>query len=149
MYISSRVFVIYYCLLPCHFQICGGSFKKGRGLRIHLSKSRAGCKNILEIRMNKSKTGSSQEQHHSGPTSNIIPDTAAASYKGAPEQTEMEMWSIFSIYPETLSQCVGRKLKELRLEAASIALHDHVELEVKTSSCSASASRPVLLVLIS
>ena len=79
--------------------------------------------------MNKSKTGSSQEKHHSGPTSTNIPDTAAASDKGAPEQKEM--WSIFSIYPETLSQCVGRKLKELRLEAASIALHDHVELEVK------------------
>ena len=79
--------------------------------------------------MNKSKTGSSREQHHSGPTSTNIPDTAAASDKGAPEQKEM--WSIFSIYPETMSQCIGRKLKELRLEAASIALHDHVELEVK------------------
>ena len=35
------------------------------------------------------------------------------------------------MYPETISQCVGRKLKELRLEAATIALHDNVEREVK------------------
>ena len=41
------------------------------------------------------------------------------------------MWSIFSTYPETVSQCVGRKLKELRLEASRIALHDDVEKEVK------------------
>ena len=41
------------------------------------------------------------------------------------------MWSIFSIYPETISQCVGRKLKELRLEAATVALQDEVEMEVK------------------
>ena len=41
------------------------------------------------------------------------------------------MWSIFSVYPETISQCVGRKLKELRLESASLALYDEVELEVK------------------
>ena len=41
------------------------------------------------------------------------------------------MWSIFSRYPETLSQCIGRKLKLLRLESARIALHDEVEMEVK------------------
>ena len=110
-------------------QVCGGVFKKGRGLRIHLSKSKAGCKRILEGRIyNKSSTGGSQEQHHSGSTSNNIPETAAFD-KEAPEH--QEMWSIFSLYPETISQCVGRKLKELRLEAATIALHDNVEREVK------------------
>ena len=78
--------------------------------------------------MNKSKTSSTQDQHHSGSTNNQIPD-AAGPTRGAPEQKEV--WSIFSIYPETLSQCIGRNLKKLRLEAASIALHDSVELEVK------------------
>ena len=109
-------------------QVCGGSFKKGRGLRIHLAKSKAGCKRILEGRIyNKSRTGSSQDQHHSGSTSKNIPDTAT--FEDAPQQEEM--WSIFSTYPETVSQCVGRKLKELRLEASRIALHDDVEKEVK------------------
>ena len=101
-------------------------FKKGRGLRIHLSKSKAGCKRILEGRIyNKSKTGGSQDKHHSGSTSENVPDTAAFNEE-APEQNEM--WSIFSIYPETISQCVGRKLKELRLEAATVALQDEVEM---------------------
>ena len=49
----------------------------------------------------------------------------------APEQNDM--WTIFSEYPETLSQYVGRKIKELRLQSAAIALHDDVELDVKST----------------
>ena len=100
-------------------------------MRIHLAKSKAGCKRILESRtINKSRSGSSQEQHHSGSTDNNIPATATSTEE-APEHTEM--WSIFSMYPETLSQCIGRKIKMLRLEASAIAIHDNVEQEVKTA----------------
>ena len=109
-------------------QVCGGSFKIGRGLRIHLSKSKSGCKRILESRKSKSRISTTQEQHHSGFTDSQFPDVEASN-REAPEQKEM--WSIFSRYPETLSQCIGRKLKLLRLESARIALHDEVEMEVK------------------
>ena len=86
---------------------------------------------MLENRINnKSKVGSSQEKHHSGPTDSNIPDIAASTEE-APKHEEM--WSIFSEYPETISQCVGRKLKILRLESARIDLHDNVELEVKAT----------------
>ena len=109
-------------------QVCGGSFKKGRGMRIHLAKSKAGCKRILESRNYKSRFGSSQENHHSGSTNKNIPDTTASTIEATEER---EMWSIFNIYPETLSQCVGRKIKMLRLQSAAIDLHDEVETEVK------------------
>ena len=97
-------------------------------MRIHLTKSKAGCKKLLESRINKSRIGISQEKNHSGNTDRIIPVTATSTDE-TPEQNEM--WSIFSVYPETLSQCVGRKIKMLRLEAARIDLSDNVELEVK------------------
>ena len=126
-------------------QVCGGSFKKGRGLRIHLTKSKTGCKKILESRINKSRIGISQEQNHSGFTNGIIPVTAA-SIDETPEQND-EMWSIFSEYPETLSQCVGRKIRMLRFEAARIDLHDDVELEVKeTIAKEERAERDILVI---
>ena len=126
-------------------QVCGGSFKKGRGLRIHLTKSKTGCKKILESRINKSRIGVSQEQNHSGNTNGIIPVTAA-SIDETPEQND-EMWSIFSEYPETLSQCVGRKIRMLRFEAARIDLHDDVELEVKeTIAKEERAERDILVI---
>ena len=82
----------------------------------------------MDSRINKSRIGSSQEQHHSGPTESHSPDTAADPEE-APQQKEM--WSIFSTYPETLSQNIGRQLKILRLQSATIALHDEVEEDVK------------------
>ena len=94
--------------------------------------------------INKSRSGSSQEQHHSGSTDNNIPATATSTEE-APEHTEM--WSIFSMYPETLSQCIGRKIKMLRLEASAIAIHDNVEQEVKTAIAEEERAQEDVLVI--
>ena len=100
---------------------------------------------MLESRINnKSRIGSSQEKHHSGPTDSNIPEIAASTEETPKHE---EMWSIFSEFPETISQCVGRKLKILRLEAARIDLHDNVELEVKaTIEEEEKASQDILVV---
>ena len=92
----------------------------------------------------KTRIGSAQEQHHSGSTDKHIPESAALTDK-APEQ--IEMWSIFSEYPETLSQCVGRKIKELRLQSAAIALHDDVELDVKRTIAKETRDQQDILVV--
>ena len=49
-------------------QVCGRSFKKGRGLNIHMSVTT--CRATLERRnrRNKSESGTTQESHHSGGT---------------------------------------------------------------------------------
>ena len=47
-------------------EVCGGSFKKGRGLKIHQGKTK--CKSVLENRKSKSKAGGPQDSHHSGTT---------------------------------------------------------------------------------
>ena len=47
-------------------EVCGGSFKKGRGLKIHQGKTK--CKSVLENRKSKSKEGGPQDSHHSGTT---------------------------------------------------------------------------------
>ena len=53
-------------------EVCGGSFKKGRGLKIHQGKTK--CKSVLENRKCKSKEGGPQESHHSGTTNSTFLD---------------------------------------------------------------------------
>ena len=54
-------------------EICGKSFKKGRGLSIHQTK--AGCKSVLENRIkNKSKLRGPQDTNHSGSTNTPTQD---------------------------------------------------------------------------
>ena len=53
-------------------EVCGGSFKKGRGLKIHQGKTK--CKSVLENRKCKSKEGGPQESHHSSTTHFIFLD---------------------------------------------------------------------------
>ena len=52
-------------------KVCGRSFKKGRGMNIHLS--RTNCRATLERRNRNCKSikGSPQETHHSGSTNRI------------------------------------------------------------------------------
>ena len=60
--------------------VCGGSFRKGKGLKIHMTKS--GCR-ALEINRNKnkSKKGSPQDKHHSGSARETIPGSSASPNK--------------------------------------------------------------------
>ena len=54
-------------------EICGKSFKKGRGLSIHQTK--AGCRSVLENRIkNKSKSSGPQDTNHSGSTNTLTQD---------------------------------------------------------------------------
>ena len=51
-------------------EVCGRSFKKGRGLKIHQGKTK--CKSVLENRKCKSKEGGPQDSHHSGTTNSTF-----------------------------------------------------------------------------
>ena len=53
-------------------EVCGRSFKKGRGLKIHQGKTK--CKSVLENRKCKSKEGGPQDSHHSGTTNSTFLD---------------------------------------------------------------------------
>ena len=60
-------------------KVCGKSFKKGRGLNIHMSLT--SCRSILEgrSRICKSKFGSPQETNHSGSTKgNNLPENSSS-----------------------------------------------------------------------
>ena len=60
--------------------VCAGSFKKGRGLMIHMTKS--GCRATeINRKKNKSKKGSPQDKHHSGSAREIIPGSSASPSK--------------------------------------------------------------------
>ena len=72
-------------------KVCGKSFKKGRGLSIHMSKSN--CKGILERRSRrcKSRDSSPQETHHSGSTTrNNRPRHCSSSAQGEKRQNEKQ-----------------------------------------------------------
>ena len=53
-------------------EVCGGSFKNRRGVKIHQGKTK--CKSVLENRNSKSIKGGSQDQHHSGTTYTQVPN---------------------------------------------------------------------------
>jgi len=53
-------------------EVCGGSFKNRRGVKIHQGKTK--CKSVLENRNSKSIKGGSQDQHHSGATYTQVPN---------------------------------------------------------------------------
>ena len=72
-------------------QVCGKSFKKGRGLNIHMSNT--SCRGILERRSRicKSRISSPQETHHSGSTRrNNRPRHCSPSAQGKTKTMENE-----------------------------------------------------------
>ena len=52
--------------------VCMKSYKKGRGLNIHLSKT--SCRSVLERSRKLKSKGSPQETNHSGSTNNVFPN---------------------------------------------------------------------------
>ena len=121
-------------------QICGKSFKKGRGLNIHMSVT--SCRATLErrIRNCKSKEGGTQEKHHSGTTrKNTYPtdkstaekpesqeETCMQTYDAEPKPKEIEVRkdNVLVIDDDieraikkevlTLPQCVEKKIRSIR-----------------------------------
>ena len=66
--------------------VCGGSFKMGRGLSLHKTKSRCGALEASR-KLYKSRKGGPQDQHHSGTTKESFPKSSA-SPQGTPRIEE-------------------------------------------------------------
>ena len=109
-------------------KVCGRSFKKGRGLSIHMS--RTTCRAIFErrSRIDKSKSDTTQETHHSGGiTKSREPRQSPGSkYESKrTEASEAHTKDVLVINDEveetikkevlTLPQCIEKKINDVKL----------------------------------
>ena len=108
-------------------QVCGRSFKKGRGLNIHMSATT--CRKIFERRnrIDKSNSGTTQESNHSGGTAKHS-EPHQSLIKNEPERpeavNEAKTNDILVIDDDieesirkevlTLPQCVEMKVRDIR-----------------------------------
>ena len=120
-------------------KVCGRSFKKGRGMNIHLS--RTNCRATLERRNRNCKSikGSPQETHHSGSTNRInLPRQSSSS---AQENTRCEESTRLQEQIETLSKTnqksstdkTKEEIKEEKTkEEEVLVIDDDIEQSIRT-----------------
>ena len=115
--------------------VCGGSFKKGRGLKVHKSKSRCGALE-LSRKASKSRKGSPPDKHHSGSTKEtFIPRSMTSPKRTSKEEESVERSTITQCLdghsPRNSKEHHGKKVQQT-LDSILI-VDDEVELSIKES----------------
>ena len=132
--------------------VCGGSFKMGRGLSLHKTKSRCGALEASR-KLYKSRKGGPQDQHHSGTTKESFPKSSA-SPQGTPriEENKKENQQLaveskdqgVKHHGNALSKSnTNAKTKKVQQKLDTILIvDDDIEREIKASVLSESTSMP-------
>ena len=130
-------------------EICGKSFKKGRGLSIHQTK--AGCKSVLENRIkNKSKSSGLHDSNHSGSTEvntqDRLPLKSETSHNEERESIQIQVKTDSSVPKEKreLTNDHAKRKVENRM-AESPAKDSTITIESRPSTKKTISTTPICL----